>query len=213
MFNWLKKKQGPPAPDPRFSEELAMRINDAVKANKHTPDIHSLEQRRGQLLFVHCEIMKGHSRSSLIEEHSVPLYRAFTKDAFTHMKFTDGNETFSIAVREKFHTIPHLPILGELSVVLPGRLLELDRYKLNGVHFIRERVKIVIPYRRKDMLAFPLFEEVTASMYVGRPEFWNKQFDGGYKFSAVKGLGKQGAGYESYTYFSKMELDESINTS
>lgn len=212
MFGWFKKKQGPRAPEPRLGEDLAMRINDAVRANRLTPDIHNLERRRAQLLFIHCELQKRHTRHGLVEEYTVPLYKVFTQESFTHMKYSEEtDEIFSVAVRTKYHTIPHLPILGELCAILPHRLLELDKYKLNGVLFTRERVKITIPHRRKDLIAFPLFQESTAWMYVGRPEYWNKQLDGGYTSSAVRAFGKNRD--PSYTHFTRMEVNESLNSS
>lgn len=114
--------------------------------SEFTPDMWLLEQHWNQRLFVCDEMMKNHAHHDLIKGHGFPLCKAaFTADAFQLWTAKEG-----ITVPTDFPILkkaPFLPIKGELYAIRPTRFLELDRFKLNGIHFVRKRVKIVIPHR------------------------------------------------------------------
>lgn len=213
MFKWFRREKGPRAPDPQFSEELARRIIAAADANKLTPDIMRLQQRRAQCLFVGDEMMEKLPRHDLIREHSVPLGRCFTQEPFTHMRYQEPEMkgAITVAIRKQFNTVPYLPILGQLYAVLPDHFRELDKYKRSVGYFDRVRVKLTFVHRRKDMVAFPLYEEIGAHMYIGVKDYWLDKFDGGYTTQPVRCFGKRNT--PAYSFYSRLEVNESLNSS
>jgi hypothetical protein len=126
-----------------------------------------------------------------------------------------GKESYPIPLAKRYISVPSARIKGELYAVTPAQYKELDKYKVNGVHFIRVRVNLDIPYRqlvktRQDQGTVLLEEKiqtVRAWMYVGVPAFWDHMIDSGYLFSPVKTYTPNRDWLEKYYYFSSKEYD------
>lgn len=172
----------------------------ARMASQRTPDIAKLEEYEYQLYFACDETQVKHLKHSLIIGSEL-VCPAFTQSAFNYWT---PNVPFLPAVPMKAegykNLLPGYPpiakIKGELHLIRPQRFIELDNYKENGVQFLRERIRLIVPYRKvywlKDISVPPLDADITtlegssivlstervvtirAHMYSGIPEYWDK---------------------------------------
>jgi len=180
-----------------------------------TPDLWNMERRQLQLLFVYDEMMKGHHEHDLIREHSVGVATAYTEERFILWKKNLGKLSYPIPLAKKYLSVPSAKIKGELYGVLPPQFKELDKHKLNGVHFIRVRVNVSVPYRRivktREQQGTVMLDEevqrIRAWMYIGVPSFWDDQIDSGYLFSPVQSYSPNREWLDKYYYFSQKEYD------
>lgn len=191
--------------------------SQALEDTKFTPDISVLEEYEWQLYFAPDETKKDH-----LKHHLVGDEREYKFPAFTQQKYNYWNHAAPflppIPMRSEtpVNLMPYYPpiamIKGEVYAIRPQRFLELDRYKQNGVEYQRERIRLVVPYRKvlwlKDHNLDPSFgvqelfnrsayagssvktsEErvaiIRAWMYIGKPQFWDPLISA-YDYSSVE---------------------------
>ena len=166
---------------------------------QYTPDIARLEEHAWQLYFACDETQQGHLKNSLLgeAEYQCP---GFTQRAFNYW---NPNVPFlppvPMATEEYRNPMPFYPeiakIKGQVLLIRPQAFLKLDPYKEQGVQYHREKIRVLIPYRKlRDLLDHPgvptddietnvshrlglTFERIhiiRAWMYVGVPEYWDK---------------------------------------
>lgn len=195
-----------------------------------TPDMWKLQQHRTQLLFVCDDMMEGRRNFGLIKEHAVNVSGAFTTGRFRMWKKDLGKESFLIPIE----TTPEdsMPICaahparikGQVYAVVPARYSELDTHMLNGVQYLRRKVRIEIPYRmiqkvadrnsldeetqkfsREVVITTPVCSAfMSVWMYVGISSYWDDQIDN-YHFSPVKTYQPKTGWKDAYYYYSIME--------
>lgn len=208
-LSWEPKK---PPEVPEDKEALRRKQEvflEALKGfSKYTPDIGKLERTMRWLLFVPDEMQQAHPDHSRLSRHAKQIGTAFTVDTFTlwkERKHVDLKVTRVIPLRiqygkEAFYTSPtaaiRRPVRGELYFVNALTLIKLDRHRENGVRFLRERVEVVMPrteialhrtkegYIKKEQRLRG--EPFNVWMYVGVPEYWEQQLDGGHGFALVR---------------------------
>ncbi len=183
-------------------------IEQALQATKFTPDIDVLEERERHLLFVCDELKKDHTQHRLLGPQALKCFPAFTQGSFRFWENGDPLE-HRVPMKEEqdatlLKSISYFPpvakIRGEVYAIRPETFLTLDPYKENTVQFVRQRIKLIVPYRRvvwlKDHNLDPDFgvrevfsrsdytgssiktsREIThiirAWMYIGNPVFWD----------------------------------------
>ncbi len=202
--------------------------------NKFSPDIWQLSRRPYHLIFICDELMRSRPRHQLLEENGAQ-YRntVFTKNNFTFWKINRGSILTPIPLlTPDLISTPSLKIKGELFVIPLPMLLLLDRERQNGVVFDRTRVKLDIPHRKLMFNKEPvkifrgvreddwreLYDnqiytlsnetynmEVEAWMYVGKPEYWNHQLDGGYNFQPIRRFQPNDPHVKPYYFYSPLE--------
>lgn len=180
-------------------------VSSELDATKFTPDIAILEEYEWQLYFATDETKKDHLKHSLVGAESEYKFPGFTQQGYNYW---DHQAPFLPPIPMKAtspeNLLPFFPpvakIKGEVYAIRPQRFLELDRYKQNTVEYQRERVRLIVPYRKvlwlKDHNLDPAFgvqevfarsryagssiktsEErvaiIRAWMYIGKPEFWD----------------------------------------
>jgi gamma-glutamylcyclotransferase (GGCT)/AIG2-like uncharacterized protein YtfP len=190
-------------------------FEEADREVDFTPDMWNMERRQFQLLFVYDEMMNGHRQHNLISEHSVGVATAFSQEKFILWRKNLGKESYPIPLTKRYTSVPPARIKGELYAVSSPQYKELDKYKVNGVHFIRVRMNVDIPYRqlvktRQDQGTVLLEEKIQtirAWMYVGVPSFWDDMIDSGYLFSPVRSYTPNREWLGNYYYFSCKEYD------
>jgi len=197
MFNLWKKKKSV-FPDADWFEEIE-------RETDFTPDIWRLERYQFQLMFIYGEMMRQHQMHSMVEEFSVPLAKGFTQGKYSLWKKNLGNVSFPIALDVPFSGAPLEAIKGELYAIQTSQYINLDKFKLNGYHFLRQRVPIVIPYR--EIGGYEQSTKIQAWMYVGISDYWVEQLDAGYLFSPVRVFKPSKAWTDKYYYFSIMEYE------
>lgn len=214
---------------------------------KHTPDLSVLEQYEYQLLFVYDEMQKDHRVHSMIKEHSLhqsSLASCYTVPLFTMWKKNLGLASFPIPLDARGQDIYHswfeneddpkpkiegeiaakffaraARIKGELYAVRPYQIHEIDKYKQNREHFLRRRVKLILPYKQvvwtrerpegyqKCIVVSPLRQtEVWAHMYVGVDKFWREELD--HRFTPVRTFVPKTRWLGRYYDFSKLEYND-----
>lgn len=149
------------------------------KGAKHTPDFAELEQHKKNLVFMYD------FPGSLPD----PKYsEAYTVDPMIMVK-TTTDIPFPVVIKE----IPRdvvggfwsrkepAPIFGSIYELSAAEIKILDNDRENGVMFVRERIKISIPYiavrKRGDeiMDKIPMTFEKRCYTYLGPFSYWNFQ--------------------------------------
>lgn len=205
--------------------------------HEYTPDFPWLERHEWVLLFVYDEMMLNRNNYDAIRENSFSLATAFTKDSdFVMWKKKLGDASFPIPLRgaDRVYNGPGVtsrkligmghgevrpgimaPIKGELHAIKPSLFWnKLDKDYFNGLEFVRERVKVLVPYRFQmgsvsvDHNEF--VKQITCHMYVGNKNYWIDQLDGGLDFSpvgcfALKEMGEMK--HRLYYNYSKLEYE------
>ncbi len=145
MFNFLRKT---------VAEPKVLR-DGFGEYNTHTPDYYLLEQREFHLFLICDEMMNGHWKHDLLEPGSLYCSQAFTMDPYILLRQSNGKQATVLTLEPQvgkpglLWQRPMAPVRGELYALRPYQILELDKYKENGVLFHRKRVPIDIPYREK----------------------------------------------------------------
>lgn len=178
----------------------------ATATTQYTPDILELQSRKSTLLFTPDEMQKGHTAHHLLDGHALPLGRAITDEQFSYLSLRVENAiSVRVPLRERYNSVPYLPIQGELWAVQPGHMPVLDTVKQNGLLYQRGRVKLTFLTREKRNISRVIEDPVHCWMYVGRREIWSPQVDGGYNFTPVKTFeSRDRGGYYCYT---RLEAD------
>lgn len=197
---------------PSFGYELPRPefFTQMLEASKFTPDIAKLEQYEWQLFFAPDELKRDHLNHHKLGESKFK-FPGFTQASY---HFWDPPEAWNSPVPMKVegftNTLPFFPpiakIKGEVHLIRPQAFhLELDRYRQNTVEYQRERVRLIVPYRKvvflKDHNLDPAFgvqeafgrsdysgrsiktsEEavaiIRAWMYIGKPAYWDPIING-----------------------------------
>lgn len=159
-------------------------------SHPNTPDYWAMELSEFQLVFVADEMMKGHRAHDLVENDSCSMYGVcYTQQPFAMLKKLIGKATYPVILKPQvgqgglIGRTEAAPIKGELYFVTPKQLVELDKFKNNGVEFIRERVFLDIPFRpvvehrrdNKNVHVLGLWQherEQDAWMYIANAEYW-----------------------------------------
>lgn len=159
----------------------------------YTGDIWLLEQSEFQLMLICDQMMQNQRMNTLLQGYSTFLGAAFTaKNNFILWKKKLGLGTYPIPLREQYPKLTNARtpmtarIKGELFKIRSSRFLELDEYKSNGLEFRRQRVQLLVPYRRQQGSTGVNAEEFIARcwawMYVGKKTYWEEHLDAGYMF-------------------------------
>lgn len=174
-----------------------------------TPDALKMNLAEYQLLFVVDGMKRGLSEYSSIAEHSAFVCYGFTQKDFNfyQRKLPFINDVVPLEVQTPSGFVPNTKIFGEIHSVKSLHVPELDLIKGNGVQFIRKRVPLIIPYRqmvvkdyhdeegrplplalqgKRGALSPERVHLLQAHMYVGNPDYWAHQLDGGFDFQHIK---------------------------
>lgn len=166
---------------------------------RYTPDITLLQRSEYQRVFVCDEMMKAHSMHRLLGEDKLSganenlpqgKWTAITQDKFSLIRKNLGKFSSVIPLQQQYANAPFARVRGELYGIPSTHMEKLDNFKENGVVFTRERVKLLIPYRKltqdwwaKDRERYewavsqtPYWDtSIDAWMYVGMPKIWDER--------------------------------------
>lgn len=171
---------------------------------RYTPDMGYLELSEFQLLFVPDVLRTGYVHYDKTE--GVLLCGGYTEKNFAHWYQQVGDERIGIPMRQDVdsplrYMPPALKIKGELQAVLSSRFDVVDTHMRNTHLFRRQRMNILVPYRKRTKNTDDLGNElpkalqgkdhivdgpkrvyiIRAWMYVGIPEYWNDLLDAGFR--------------------------------
>lgn len=195
--------------------------------HEFTPDMPDLQQHKYHWLFVYGEEMSIHrAHKSLIGLE--PAYEgAFTFANYGLWKHNLGKNTFPIMMDKRLSCEDRHwfkvknweswgKVKGEVYLINdPTIFFELDRYRQNGIKFLRKRIQIIIPYwvRRKGahFTHTGTFKQtdVQAWTYLGVPTYWNDLMEMGLqddRFRPVKTF-TMAKVHKTYFFFTPMELN------
>lgn len=200
-------------------------LHQASEEVRFTPDNALLEQADWQIFFIHDDMKEGMRNHAKIKSFGVKLLEGTTQEGFTFYihKFADDGSSLDIPVAVTRQTTdkiipwadqkgaPSAHIRGDVYRIRSSHVKELDKFRENGVQFLRRRVKIRVDYRdrvafkdrgtivnfAKDYLNHHVSRAVVTSpiektefieawMYVGPSEYWEEQIDAGLNFEPVK---------------------------
>lgn len=156
----------------------------------YTPDAVILSQYNLIPVFIYGTLMEKYPEAELIAPfNGMPTLVAFTYANFYCMKKKLGSLSFPIAmepVESSFTLSPPHTVKGQLFFLPPEAFYMLDKRFRNGLQFERKMVSICAFNREKKNKLSLVEYAFEAFMYIGKPEHWEKQFDGGYWFEPVQ---------------------------
>lgn len=207
-MSWLRKNDL----DLEYEIQLREIVKEATLDTLYTPDMWRLFRFPWQHLFVYGEMQDKFPRFSVIDQGRQPWhYRAFTETSYSVFKKKLGIATQAIALPEAYVGAPLCNVGGQVHVVRPHVLKEIDKLYMNGIMYHRELVSVIIPYRKQVEIEGRVrnYEECVHQqkvwMYIGNAEYWNFHLDGGYLFSPVARMTSKIRWCPEYYYFSKLE--------
>lgn len=154
---------------------------------KYSPDLFHLEQFEFIPFFICDEMMREFEGYEAFKEASFFYATAFTLDRFLMLRKNLGKASSSIPLdpaeaRLLVSRAEVLPIRGEIHMIRPYAIAELDTRMLNGVEFKRKRVPLQIPHQLKietedggifySETQYHIFEDIEFMMYVGNYDHW-----------------------------------------
>jgi hypothetical protein len=152
------------------------------------------------------------SKTFKIEEEEKLFYVNTTLIVPLHKRDQNDTTEWSDLARQKNRHDHWAKIKGELWKVPSSRFNFLDQWMHNGRLFKRERVTVEIPLKIQKVYDDGTSEierivsDQEAFMYVGIPEVWEPQLDGGYLFQAV-GICERASLSRKYYAFGAKEED------
>lgn len=194
MFNFKRKHD-----TNAVADAITALIYEDKQRLQFTPDYHTIGSRKGNLVFVHDDMMMLQSNHDLVKtglSGFYPFAYGYTSQRFNFVTKDLGLKSFPIALQLKdtqdvpMHVADAYRIRGEIYALRPQSIIELDTHRQNGVQFQRVRVNINVASRplrhwswtdangidkheyrldRENMISVPCW------MYVGREEYWKDQ--------------------------------------
>lgn len=212
MFNLLKKAFAKKVNEIGLVD--AYEVADLNSHHQYTPDLCKLEAFKKVRLFVPDNLQRHCNLHSLLGETEFEAF-AFTNEFFHFWKKnalemsqfipleTEKNIT---PIKPTLHTHGSARILGELHLVSPDTVKQLDLLRQNGVQYFRRRIHVLVPNRTVRKTGYHKYERPHADerlngpvvtdpervdlqkafMYIGNPDYWNPLIDAGYSYSSVQ---------------------------
>lgn len=144
-----------------INQEIKMRMN-------RTPDMQELVEEGNQLVFVYGTLKKGFGNHTVLGTNPIYLGKARTQDMGWIMY-----DTGSFPVVMKTGDVGHY-IYGEVYMVPPKQMLQLDGLESNGSMYQRERVKLrLLDQTESDPVIGSAKPIRKAWMYIGVPGYWD----------------------------------------
>lgn len=170
---------------------------------KFTPDIATLEEYEWQAIFVTDELKKKFLKHDLLGPDKDYCFPAFTQKNYHYWQ---SNQPWEGAIPFECSQLrnyivgwpPIGKIKGEVYLIRPQAFLDIDAYKQNTVQYVRDRIRLVVPFRRIEWVkdrhgpdAYKFFSQpehyygkstltsdehtyiVRAWFYSGKPEYWD----------------------------------------
>lgn len=121
--------------------------------SRYTPDIAHLQERVCWWLFIadDCRTFRKNYERVYQPGCSIEYPTAFTMQGFNFFYHRPTGRPIPVHADDDDGLFPRAKIKGELHLVTPQVLIDLDIHHQNRVLFHRKRVKILIPYREVNM--------------------------------------------------------------
>ena len=191
------------APAYGYEQPSREEVYAELERTKFTPDIALLEEYEWQAVFVTDELKKKFVKHELLGEDRQYCFPAFTQKSYHYWQSNqpwEGAIPFEcLQTRNNIVGWPPIAkIKGEVYLIRPQRFLELDRYKQNTVQYVRDRIRLVVPFRRIEWVkdrygpdVYKFFQQpehfhgkstftsdehvyiVRAWFYEGKPAYWD----------------------------------------
>lgn len=196
------------APIVEASKTVDLSFLKDIQVNTNTHDLCELERQNFVLLFIYDEMMKGRLHNVLLGEGSFKIATAVTKDDFYLCKNTEGDSIRVIMLRH--YPQSSKPVQGELWAIHPSSIITIDKYKVNGVQFKRNKIDVVIPYKKGKVAHKEFYKTVSVFAYIGRDSYWKDLIDGGYNYSPVRTFKHKDFIKGDYFFFTPLEYNDKV---
>lgn len=160
-----------------------------VESTPFTPDLWKLDTYFFQNVFVYNQFMRGCEQyKHVMDGHVVKQFSAFTHDDNYVMWMKDlglESQAFALPIGpEQVHgstSLFGLPakVLGQVYTMRPNQIVKLDEVMQNGVMYTRQRIKVDVPYARRNGKTIMDVEVKTIPCwaYIGRLDYWAEQLN------------------------------------
>lgn len=166
------------APGYGYTQPSREEVYAELERTKFTPDIAALEEYEWQAVFVSDELKKKFIKHDLLGVDKRYCFPAFTQKNYHYWQ---SNDPFEGAIPFECQKLrnditgwpPIAKIKGEVYLIRPQQFIGLDQYKQNTVQYVRDRIRLVVPYRRIEWVRDRYGPE--AYKYFSQPEhFYGK---------------------------------------
>jgi hypothetical protein len=203
---------------------------------QYSPDALYLGRRLFHRVFIPDEMMTANREHHRIGGNFAKIkLGCVTYEKFSYFQGVENEKIQGIPLREEIKGVPFVSIRGELYAVRVEGIIELDKYKQNGVLFNRERVILRIPHHKQDKKTWDkenkvwvqgtsefLEHKLLAWMYIGDLNYWKNHLNKSIRvksndsvsligestvFSPIKTFIPRNPSLEEYYYFTPLEYD------
>jgi hypothetical protein len=204
---WFAKKHDVNA----VQDAITALIHEEKQRLQFTPDYDIVGARKGNLVFIHDDMMMLQPNHGLVVQQSLsgfyPFSYGYTSKRLSFVKKDLALKSFPIALEIRdtdnmpMHVANQYRIRGEIYALRPEGIIELDTHRQNGVQFQRIRTNINVGSQKQrrnhwvnasgqDQYSYFLDKEemctVECWMYVGREAYWKDQLES--EFFAFKAI-------------------------
>lgn len=155
------------------SEKFAEDLEKRREKTKHTPDLLKLQLRRGHLIFVYNNLKAGFPNHHILDRAGAK----FVAMGVTHHLYTlfyqpdRKDERFPILLMPKYAPEHQGHVVGQVWMVYPETIIELDRLQWNRDLFIRSDMNIQLVSKPKNK-SFQQYATIFCQTYFGAPDQW-----------------------------------------
>lgn len=182
------------------------------ESTKYTPDITLLEQYSYQRCFFYDEFMDNHRCHGLIKDNARYIGAAFTEEPYSLWKTRKGEHSQAVLLDKDYlnagkHSVGKLLVKGQLHMVRPQMFPIIDTHKVNGVQFVRKRVKVTRHYRVLPSHVW-YATSVWAWMWIGNNGYWEDLTSDFMMKPCRSFVPNDESIFEDYYLFSRLELND-----
>jgi hypothetical protein len=148
-----------------------------LEERKFTHDAFWLQQKANWLVFLYCDLQKGHPHSA---DQCDMVWWGYSKEDYSAFKNDLGKFSHPVAFEKKYsvRTLTQGRVKGQIVRMRTDRLIQLDVQRQNGVQFYRKRIQVTVPTTVIDpsyndaRREIPCETTVWAWAYFGLPSYW-----------------------------------------
>jgi gamma-glutamylcyclotransferase (GGCT)/AIG2-like uncharacterized protein YtfP len=183
-------------------DEFRGKFHDMRDKNSCTPDILELQNRNGHLLFVYGTLKAGFSRESVLySDEARFIATGVTNHVYSLYYQPNRKDPFPVLLPAKIGQ-PAGNIVGQLYIVSPKKLIEIDAHEANTRLYHRLKMNIQIVTKPIDK-NYQIYSTLYAWAYMGIPGLWKPMIET-HDIQAIKPSGLYGdSERQSFISFNK----------
>lgn len=157
------------------TKAVSERLKVVQRQMVYTHDVPIIERYNGHLVFVYGTLKDGFSKHYLLKQAGAQFVSvASSQRPYSLFKHTQATDPYPILLPQ-YRTHPVGSVIGQLYMVKPSTIYELDRFEQNQTLF--RRLKLHLQILTKPHNSMQIYSTLYAWTYMGIPEVWRDMID------------------------------------